>query len=65
MKIVCTLCDKETEMDSNSLLAKRLVNHPLKTYLCPSCTTRITEKTNRRMDKQAHSAKRDINSPHP
>lgn len=51
MKVTCMLCDQEQYLDPNSFLAKQLQNHPLKTYLCEECKTRIEIKTLQRKQK--------------
>jgi len=54
MRVTCFLCDRVDEIDDNSLLAKRIRNRPLTTYLCPACHDRIAQKTlARRQQKQA------------
>ncbi|RAK23217.1 uncharacterized protein YlaI [Anoxybacillus vitaminiphilus] len=49
MKVKCVLCDKIDVIDDESLLAKRLRNRPIHTYMCPECHERITEKTKARL----------------
>lgn len=53
MKVICMLCDKEEYLDATSFLAKQYQNHPLKTYLCEECKTRIAIKTINRRKKAA------------
>ncbi|WP_202076636.1 YlaI family protein [Caldalkalibacillus salinus] len=48
MKIQCVICDTIERIDADSLLGKRLRNHPLSTYVCQTCHARITEKTEKR-----------------
>lgn len=45
MKVQCVLCDCIDEIDDNSVLAKRLRNRPIHTYMCPECHERIKVKT--------------------
>jgi uncharacterized protein YlaI len=49
MKVQCVLCDKIDTIDDESLLAKRLRNRPIHTYMCPECYKRIEEKTKARL----------------
>ncbi|WP_084213542.1 YlaI family protein [Thermicanus aegyptius] len=59
MKAICFLCEKTVRLDDNSLLAKKLRNNPLKTYLCNECRERITlhtlERLAKRKEKEAPS----------
>jgi len=50
MRVKCVICDKIESIEDESLVAKRLRNRPIHTYMCNSCSERITEKTNARMD---------------
>jgi len=45
MKVQCVICDRIFTLDDHSFIAKRLRNHPDKTFLCQECHDRITEKT--------------------
>ncbi|AIM17555.1 MULTISPECIES: YlaI family protein [Neobacillus] len=49
MKVKCVLCDKIESIDDESLIAKRLRNRPIHTYMCKQCNDRIAEKTNLRI----------------
>jgi uncharacterized protein YlaI len=49
MKVKCVLCDKIDVIDDESLLAKRLRNRPIHTYMCSQCHERIAEKTKARL----------------
>lgn len=49
MRVKCVICDKIERIDDESLVAKRLRNRPIHTYLCDSCSLRIEEKTNSRL----------------
>jgi len=49
MRVRCVLCDKIDNIDDESLLAKRLRNRPIHTYMCHDCNDRITEKTKARL----------------
>lgn len=48
MQVQCILCDQVDNIDKNSLLAKRLLNRRIGTYLCTTCHHRIAEKTQKR-----------------
>lgn len=50
MRVKCVICDKIETIEDESLVAKRLRNRPIHTYLCNECQTRITEKTNARIE---------------
>jgi len=45
MKVQCILCDKIETIDEDTLIAKRLKNRPIHTYMCDDCHERITKKT--------------------
>lgn len=49
MRVKCVICDKVERIDDESIIAKRLRNRPIHTYLCDSCYSRITEKTKARI----------------
>jgi uncharacterized protein YlaI len=48
MKVQCVMCDKIEDIDKASLVAKRLRNRPLTTYMCSYCALRIQERTKQR-----------------
>ncbi|EGL82472.1 Protein of unknown function DUF2197 [Caldalkalibacillus thermarum TA2.A1] len=48
MIVSCVLCDKKVKLDANSFEGKRLINHPLATYMCEECKERIAQKTEKR-----------------
>ncbi|MDP4161650.1 MAG: YlaI family protein [Bacillota bacterium] len=50
MRVKCVICDKIEAIEDESLIAKRLRNRPIHTYMCNSCQERITEKTNARIE---------------
>ncbi|WHY79197.1 YlaI family protein [Neobacillus sp. WH10] len=50
MRVKCVICDKIEAIEDESLTAKRLRNRPIHTYMCNNCNTRITEKTNARIN---------------
>lgn len=45
MRVKCVLCDKINQIDDESLIAKRLRNRPIHTYMCDDCSERISTKT--------------------
>jgi uncharacterized protein YlaI len=49
MRVKCVICDKIERIDDESLVAKRLRNRPIHTYMCTSCSSRIEEKTKARL----------------
>ncbi|MDF2556194.1 MAG: hypothetical protein K0R71_22 [Bacillales bacterium] len=49
MRAKCCLCDTIDTLDDDTLIAKQLLNRPVHTYMCKSCSERITEKTNARV----------------
>jgi uncharacterized protein YlaI len=49
MRVKCVLCDRIDAIDDESLLAKRLRNRPIHTYMCKECYDRIAEKTKARL----------------
>ncbi|AEH48732.1 YlaI family protein [Parageobacillus thermoglucosidasius] len=49
MRVQCVLCDRIDTIDDESLLAKRLRNRPIHTYMCEECYQRIAEKTKARL----------------
>ncbi|MDF2909879.1 MAG: hypothetical protein K0Q56_760 [Sporolactobacillus laevolacticus] len=48
MQVKCALCEKICQLDDQSVIAKRLKNRPIHTYLCESCNKRISERTRAR-----------------
>ncbi|MBL4952539.1 YlaI family protein [Neobacillus sp. OS1-32] len=50
MRVKCVICDKIETIDDESLMAKRLRNRPIHTYMCKDCHDRISEKTNARLE---------------
>lgn len=49
MKARCIVCEKIDILDNDSVEARRLKNHPIRTYMCTNCNDKITQKTNQRM----------------
>lgn len=45
MRVKCVICEKINVLENDSIIAKRLRNHPIHTYMCPECDKRIAEKT--------------------
>ncbi|KMK77076.1 YlaI family protein [Alkalihalobacillus pseudalcaliphilus] len=50
MRVKCVLCDKVDKIDDHILLAKRLRNRPIHTYMCEVCHDRIATRTNERKE---------------
>jgi uncharacterized protein YlaI len=50
MKVTCVLCQTKDDVDDQTLIAKRLKNRPIHTYMCATCHDRITEKTIQRLE---------------
>lgn len=48
MRVKCVICDKIESIEDETLMAKRLRNRPIHTYLCQECNKRIEERTNAR-----------------
>lgn len=49
MRVKCVICDSIESIEDDSFQAKRLRNRPIYTYMCQSCTNRITERTEQRI----------------
>ncbi|MDX5474947.1 MAG: YlaI family protein [Bacillaceae bacterium] len=49
MRVKCVLCDKIESIDDELLIAKRLRNRPIHTYMCNECNERIEQKTQERI----------------
>lgn len=49
MRVKCILCETVEKIDDQLPIAKRLRNRPIHTYMCTSCTERITAKTKERI----------------
>ena len=41
IKVQCIICDTEVLMDENTLEAKQLRNHPMRTVRCEDCRSRL------------------------
>ncbi|GHI01299.1 YlaI family protein [Neobacillus kokaensis] len=50
MRVKCVICDKIDTLDDESIIAKRLRNRPIHTYMCSDCHDRIRDKTNARIE---------------
>lgn len=50
MRVKCVICDKIESIEDETLIAKRLRNRPIHTYMCNDCSERIAEKTNARLE---------------
>lgn len=49
MRVKCVICDKIETIEDETLMAKRLRNRPIHTYMCKECNQRIETKTNERL----------------
>lgn len=49
MRVKCVICDTTNNIDSSSLIAKRMRNKRTTTYMCPECHDRIEKKTKERV----------------
>jgi uncharacterized protein YlaI len=49
MRVKCALCDVIETINDETLIAKRLRNRPIHTYMCKPCQERIEQKTNERV----------------
>lgn len=45
MRVKCVICDEIGKLDDGDPLAKKLRNRPIHTFMCPTCSARIEEKT--------------------
>lgn len=50
MRVKCVICDNIENIDDEELLAKRLRNRPIHTFMCKRCNSRIAEKTKARLE---------------
>lgn len=49
MRVKCSLCEKLETINDDTLVAKRLRNRPIHTYMCDDCQERIKVKTEARI----------------
>ncbi|WP_353855893.1 YlaI family protein [Bacillus sp. Bos-x628] len=49
VRVKCSLCDTLETIDDDTLVAKRLRNRPIHTYMCDVCHERIKIKTEDRI----------------
>lgn len=49
MRVKCSICEKLETIDDDTLVAKRLRNRPIHTYMCDDCQERIKVKTEARI----------------
>ena len=50
MRVKCVICDTLHDLPDDLPLAKKLRNRPIHTFMCPSCSVRITDNTHKRLD---------------
>ncbi len=48
MRVKCVICDSIETIEDFCVLAKKLRNRPIHTFMCDPCQTRITERTGER-----------------
>lgn len=49
MRVQCVMCDKIETIEDETLVAKRLRNRPIHTYMCNECSERIETRTKERI----------------
>lgn len=49
MRVQCVMCDKIETIEDETLVAKRLRNRPIHTYMCNECSERIEKQTKERI----------------
>lgn len=49
MRVQCVMCDKIETIEDETLVAKRLRNRPIHTYMCNECFERIEKRTKERI----------------
>ncbi|MED4015484.1 YlaI family protein [Sutcliffiella cohnii] len=49
MRVKCVICDKIENIHDELLIAKKLRNRPIHTYMCQTCHDRIESKTKERI----------------
>lgn len=49
MRVKCVICDEIGKLPDEAPLSKKLRNRPIHTYMCPTCSDRITTKTAARL----------------
>lgn len=47
MRVKCVICDKIESINDETLVAKRLRNRPIHTYMCDECAERIEKEPTR------------------
>lgn len=52
----CIICDTEVLLDENTLIAKRLKNNPLQTFMCDECKSRLDTPKHRTTQSHVHHA---------
>lgn len=49
MRVKCVICDRIDRLEDDLPLAKKLRNRPMTTYMCPDCSERIKDNTEKRI----------------
>lgn len=50
MRVKCVICDTIHDLQDDLPLAKKLRNRPIHTFMCQTCSGRITENTGKRLE---------------
>jgi uncharacterized protein YlaI len=50
MRVKCVICDAIHDLPNDLPLAKKLRNRPIHTFMCTTCSVRISENTQKRLD---------------
>lgn len=49
MRVKCVICDAIHDLPNDLPLAKKLRNRPIHTFMCPTCSERVSDKTQKRI----------------
>ncbi|MFL0581342.1 YlaI family protein [Solibacillus silvestris] len=49
MRVKCVICDTLHELPNDLPLAKKLRNRPIHTFMCTTCSERISDNTHNRI----------------
>lgn len=50
MRVKCVICDTIHDLLDDLPLAKKLRNRPIHTFMCSTCSARVTENTGKRLE---------------
>lgn len=48
MRVQCVICDRQSDLEDDTPLAKKLRNRPIHTFMCEACSQRIADNTHAR-----------------